>query len=87
MLRTLITEFVVPLLLFLVIRNLMKGFFSPSPAKDRTGGEQVRVSQGGELKKDPVCGTYVSTASSVSRMVRGETVYFCSTECRDKFRS
>jgi YHS domain-containing protein len=87
MLRTIITEFVLPLLLFLVIRNLMKGFFA-SPAKERpTGDDQVRVSQGGELKKDPVCGTYVSTSASVSRMVRGEAVYFCSAECRDRFKS
>jgi len=39
-----------------------------------------------ELKKDPVCGTYVSTAASVSRKVAGELVYFCSAECRDKYK-
>ena len=40
---------------------------------------------GGELKRDPVCGTFVATSSSIKKTVRGETVYFCSTECRDKF--
>jgi YHS domain-containing protein len=38
-----------------------------------------------ELKKDPVCGTYVSPATGVSRSVQGHLIYFCSKECRDKF--
>jgi YHS domain-containing protein len=42
---------------------------------------------GGELKRDPVCGTYVSTAVSVKRTVKGEVVHFCSEECRDKYRT
>jgi len=44
------------------------------------------VSPGGELKKDPVCGTYVSTATSLSKTVGGQVVYFCSEECRKKYR-
>ena len=40
----------------------------------------------GELKKDPVCGTYVSTGASVTRSVNGQVLHFCSQECRDKYR-
>jgi YHS domain-containing protein len=40
---------------------------------------------GGELKKDPVCGTFISTATAFQKSVDGQTYYFCSTECRDKF--
>jgi len=39
----------------------------------------------GELKKDPVCGTFISTATAFQKLVRGETYYFCSTHCRDQF--
>lgn len=39
----------------------------------------------GELKRDPVCGTYTAAASSVQQTRGGETFYFCSPECRDKF--
>jgi YHS domain-containing protein len=39
----------------------------------------------GELFKDPVCGTYVSAATSVQRLVHGQPVYFCSVACRDKY--
>lgn len=44
-----------------------------------------RVPAGGELRKDPVCGTYVSTATGITAKNRGEVVYFCSEECRKKY--
>lgn len=41
----------------------------------------------GELKRDPVCGTYVSTASSVKRTIEGQVVHFCSAACSEKYLS
>lgn len=41
---------------------------------------------GGELKKDPICGTFISTATAFQKFTGGQTHYFCSTECRDKFQ-
>ena len=41
---------------------------------------------GGELKRDPVCGTFVAPAASVQKTVRGEVLHFCSPACRDKYR-
>jgi len=40
---------------------------------------------GGALKRDPVCGTYIPVDNSVRKKVDGETLYFCSPECRDKY--
>ena len=45
--------------------------------------EQVPLS--GELKKDPACGTYISAATSIKESVGGQTFYFCSKQCRDKY--
>lgn len=39
-----------------------------------------------QLKKDPVCGTFVPPSTAVQKTVGGETYYFCSATCRDKFR-
>jgi YHS domain-containing protein len=39
----------------------------------------------GELRKDPVCGTFVPVSTSLKRVVDGETVYFCSADCRDRY--
>ena len=37
------------------------------------------------LKKDPVCGTFVAPSTAVRKDRDGQTYYFCSTGCRDKF--
>ena len=48
--------------------------------------QDTGIQSGGELKKDPVCGTFVSTGSSLNKTVNGKVVYFCSIACRDKFK-
>ena len=90
MLRTLFVEFVLPLLVFLFLRSVLKNLFgsfraSSSPPPPQSPREPTVIS-GGELKKDPVCGTYVSAALAVTRTVNGELMHFCSKECRDKYR-
>jgi YHS domain-containing protein len=72
-----------------IIGIVLKGFsdlFKP-PAAAPTGPRTPGVPAGGELKKDPVCGTFISTASAIQKRVGGETYYFCSPECRDKFKA
>jgi YHS domain-containing protein len=44
------------------------------------------MTAGGELKRDPVCGTFISAATAVQKRVGGEVYYFCSARCREKFR-
>ena len=85
MFRTLLEEFVFPLLLFLIVRSLLKGWIGAArrtPAQRRPVDETPRAA---ELKKDPVCGTYVSAASGFTRTVNGAMVWFCSKECRDRY--
>src|SRR5712671_5295907 len=72
-----------------VIGIIFKGFsnlVSPSstPQQARPGSSND-VPLTGELKKDPACGTYISTATSLKEKVGGETFYFCSKQCRDKY--
>ncbi len=49
-------------------------------------GRRPTVEAGGELKRDPVCGTFISTATALQKKVGGEVYYFCSEGCREKFR-
>jgi len=44
-------------------------------------GEQVVE----EMKRDPVCGTYVPASLAVTSTHKDATIYFCSNSCRDKF--
>jgi len=39
-----------------------------------------------KLVRDPVCGTWVDPTASLAAATRDTTHYFCSTECRDRFR-
>jgi YHS domain-containing protein len=92
MLRYLIVEIVLPLLLFLLLRSFLKGLFQNRRDVSRRDSQPAPnapppVFAGGDLKKDPVCGTYVSTSASVTRTVNGELLHFCSKECRDKYRA
>ena len=82
-----IREFLLPLLVFLFLRSLLRGLFSglrpraPGPSTPATPATRT----GGTLHKDPVCGTYVSDDSAVAQTIGAQTVYFCSAECRDKY--
>jgi YHS domain-containing protein len=73
------------MVLFLVLRAIIAKLFSPSRSGKISPRHQSEPAAGGELKKDPVCGTYVSAVGSITRTVKGETIYFCSPECRDKY--
>lgn len=86
MFRTFLVEFLLPIILFLLLRNMLRGFFSGTQRAVRQP-QAPPAPVGGELKKDPVCGTYVSIATAVRENVKGETVYFCSAECRAKYKS
>jgi YHS domain-containing protein len=92
MLRYLIVDILLPLLVFLLLRSFFRGFFPTTRNVTRADRQaplpsHPNVMVGGELKKDPVCGTYVSTGASVTRTVDGQLLHFCSKECRDKYRA
>jgi YHS domain-containing protein len=90
MIRFFVIRFLLPLLILFLVRSIFSGIFaslrsrSSSPA--RSHQPPPTVSTGGELKKDPVCGTYVAAGGSLTRTVNGQLVYFCSQQCRDKYR-
>ncbi len=52
---------------------------SPSP------GNAPPPARTGELKKDPVCGTFVAAELAVKGKFKGEIVHFCSDRCRDEY--
>jgi YHS domain-containing protein len=40
----------------------------------------------GTMEKDPICGTYVDVASSLKTTIGGQTRYFCSSDCLERFQ-
>ena len=68
-----------------MILTAMKGMMDPA---DPSSGAQPRkpaVPVSGELKRDPVCGTFVPVGTSFQKTVKGEAYHFCSADCRDKY--
>ena len=89
MIRFFVIRFLFPLLAFFLVRAILRSLFAGfrSYTAPRAAPQQPpTVFAGGELKKDPVCGTYVSASASVTRTVNGQLVYFCSPQCRDKYQ-
>jgi YHS domain-containing protein len=72
-----------------IIGIVVKGFTDLfHPTTPPQGGPRAPATPAGrELKKDPVCGTFISTGTAIQKRVGGETYYFCSNECREKFKS
>jgi YHS domain-containing protein len=71
-----------------VIGIIMKGLadlLNPQASQRARPGPANQVPLTGELKKDPACGTYIAAATSLKETVGGETFYFCSKQCRDKY--
>jgi YHS domain-containing protein len=82
----LIITFIVLTLLRGVVGVFAKGLgglFEPA-ASGRP--EAAKQQLDGELKRDPVCGTFVATTASVKKTIGGEVLHFCSAACRDKYK-
>jgi len=57
--------------------------------KEKPSQEVPSGKRSGELDdvmvQDPFCGIYFSKRDGVSLNIAGKEVYFCSTECKEKF--
>ncbi len=60
----------------------MVRLFSAKP--DRLPKE--KTPEGEDMVKDPVCGVFLPRCDAVEETIAGRRHYFCSTECRDRFR-
>jgi YHS domain-containing protein len=79
---------VVILFLRAVIGIVVKGFgqaMQPGPQPQGGPPPGYQAPRTAELKKDPVCGTYVAADTSIREKVGGQTLHFCSQQCRDKY--
>ena len=75
------------IIILIVLRFVLRLLF-PQPVKVRKrrtvqGNPVERV--GGELVRDPHCGTYIPKARAIAVGSGPEMKYFCSTTCRDAF--
>jgi YHS domain-containing protein len=69
----------------IVLKGFGEAMKSGSSTPDTAPRTPNQIPLSGELKKDPVCGTYIAAATSIKEKVGGQTFHFCSPECRDKY--
>jgi YHS domain-containing protein len=72
-----ILTFLIVRALRIVLRGVVVGLSGPPPPKATAV----------KLVRDPVCGTHVTPRNTLSITSKGTTYYFCSEQCRDKFRT
>lgn len=72
--------------LFLVLVRILSRVLGAVIEGARGGGGQAQQSSAVKLARDPVCGTYVTPRTALSLHAGTSTYYFCSEECRGKFR-
>ena len=75
---------VVTILVLVVARafwRVVDGILDGVRSSDRGATSAVK------LTRDPVCGTYIAPRTALSLGAGGTTHYFCSEECRAKYRA
>jgi hypothetical protein len=84
--------FIRALFVLLVVRMVLRLFVpsrppqaSRGPARGPAGGGRTPEVVGGELVRDPQCGTYVPKARALTVGTGEKILYFCSAACRDAY--
>ena len=60
-------------------------FGAPFGSNDQAPSPSAHTVVTGEMKKDPQCGTYVSTELSLKSKIGNEVLHFCSRQCQEEF--
>jgi YHS domain-containing protein len=62
-----------------LLKSWLRSLVPPDDEPEQTGSRET------ELIQDPECGTYFLRQRGVPARVDGETLYFCSESCRNKY--
>ena len=75
------------LLLAVLVLLVARAFWRVIDGILEASGRSDRRTSAVKLVRDPVCGTYVAPGTALSLSAGGATHYFCSEECRAKYRA
>jgi YHS domain-containing protein len=81
---------VIPIFILVMVGlSLLRAFMNPDKSSRQQGPDlkATNGNRGGKLVKDPVCGTYVTPDGALTTSSEGESFYFCSEDCQNKFLS
>jgi len=73
------------ILLFLLLLRLFFSFIRGLVAGLNEQSRRMPGQQPAQLVRDPICGTFVLPARALPLNRSGETQYFCSERCRQRY--
>ncbi len=73
-------------LVFFLGYSLLSSIFRSLGAPRPRGQTPGAPDEGESMVKDPVCGTFVPRRDALKLGSGAQTRYFCSTECRERFK-
>ncbi len=73
------------ILLFGIIYILFRWLRHSPPPVRKPGTFHAQDGQVEEMVQDPVCGTWIPAGQALALSREKKTLYFCSSECREKF--
>ena len=78
-------------ILFRTVSRMLNGVVRGMRGQDGSTGRTRATSdvpqRGVHMERDPICGTFVVPERAVALSTSGgDRKYFCSTDCRDKYR-
>ncbi len=79
----------VRLLIYIVLGTMLYRAAKSWFGRSENSARHEKMTTSGQVDdvmvKDPVCGTYFPQGRAVALNGKGEVLYFCSTECRDRY--
>lgn len=67
------------ILLYLLYR-VLRSYLGKAKTPDRHQGGEIN-----DMVQDPVCKTFIHVRDAEKRVIKGQTHYFCSKECAERF--
>jgi len=80
-----IARVLIVLLLIRIVLGMLFGSVRRVPRQPPAGSPGKGERIGGELVRDPNCGTYIPKARAIVHGSGADAKYFCSTKCRDEY--
>jgi YHS domain-containing protein len=65
-----------------LVRRAVAAFQAPKTSRSGTSAQKTENT----MVKDPVCGMYMDARLAIRLDNTNEAIYFCSDECRNKYR-
>jgi YHS domain-containing protein len=79
-------RFIFLIILLYLLYRFIRALFYPSTKRNIDTMRSNERPEEDEMVMDPYCETYVPIRNSYSAKINGESLYFCSTECLEKYK-